>query len=72
MNVFRPLLSLSLISFHFGYLYRPLVPLKVHCYSEALPTHHVNTVSEFHAKPPQVSASEELAKGPYVAAREGF
>ena len=30
------------------------------------------TVSEFHAKAPQATASEGLAQGPYVAARAGF
>jgi len=29
-------------------------------------------VSEFHAEAPQVTASEGLAQGPYVAARAGF
>jgi len=30
------------------------------------------TVSEFHAEVPQATASEGLAKGPYVASRTGF
>ena len=29
-------------------------------------------MSEFHAEAPQATAGEELAQGPYVAAREGF
>ena len=32
----------------------------------------MDTVSKFHAKAPQASASEGLVKGPYVAARAGF
>ena len=32
----------------------------------------MDTVLEFHAKAPQATASEELAQGPYVAARAGF
>ena len=32
----------------------------------------MDTVSEFHAEVPQATASEGLAQGPYVAAREGF
>jgi len=31
----------------------------------------MDTVSEFHAKAPQATASEGLAQGPYVAARAG-
>src|SRR6218665_61114 len=34
--------------------------------------HSTDTVSEFHAESPQVTLSEELAHGPYVAARAGF
>jgi len=32
----------------------------------------MDTVSEFHAKVPQATASEGLAQGLYVAARAGF
>ena len=32
----------------------------------------LDTVSEFHAEAPQVTASEGLAQGPYVAARARF
>ena|SRR6218665_1170332 len=32
----------------------------------------VDTVSEFHAKAPQATASEGLAQGPYMVARAGF
>ena len=32
----------------------------------------MDTVSEFHAKAPQATASEGLAQGPYVAARAEF
>ena len=32
----------------------------------------MDTVSEFHAKAPQVTASEGLSQGPYVATRAGF
>ena len=32
----------------------------------------MDTVSEFHAEVPQVTASEGLAQDPYVAARAGF
>src|SRR6218665_1672084 len=34
--------------------------------------HSMDTVSEFHAKAQQATASEGLAQGPYVAARAGF
>ena len=34
--------------------------------------HSTNTVSEFHTEAPQVTATEGLAQGPYVAARAGF
>jgi len=34
--------------------------------------HSVDTVSEFHSKAPQATASEGIAQGPYVAARTGF
>ena len=34
--------------------------------------HSTDTVLEFHATAPQATASEGLAKGPYVAARAGF
>ena len=33
--------------------------------------HGMDTVPEFHAKAPQATVSEGLAKGPYVAARAG-
>ena len=39
--------------------------------SEALPIQH-GYCDEFHAEAPQATASEGLAKGPYVAARAGF
>ncbi len=42
-----------------------IAPFQVHYYTEALPTQHVG-VSEFHAKAPQATASEELAQGPYI------
>ena len=32
----------------------------------------MDTVSEFHVEPPQTTASDGLAQGPYVAARTGF
>src|SRR6218665_3882869 len=32
----------------------------------------MDTVPEFHAEAPQATVSEELAQGPYVAARAGF
>ena len=34
--------------------------------------HSTDTVSEFHAKAQQATASEGLVQGPYVAARTGF
>src|SRR6218665_1072636 len=34
--------------------------------------HSTDTVSEFHAKAPQATASEGLVQGPYAAARLGF
>ena len=33
---------------------------------------NTDTVSVFHSEAPQVTASEGLAQGPYVAARAGF
>ena len=38
-----------------------IAPLQVHCYSEALSWHSMDTVSEFHAEAPQATASEGLA-----------
>ena len=32
----------------------------------------MDTVSEFHAEAPQVTASEGFAQGPYMADRAGF
>ena len=32
----------------------------------------MDTLPKFHAEVPQATASEGLAQGPYVAAREGF
>ena len=46
-------------------------PLQVHYLSKVLPTQH-DTVLEFYAKAPQVTASVGLAQGPYVAAGAGF
>ena len=37
-----------------------------------LSQHSTDTVSQFHAEEPQVTASEGLAHGPYVAGRAGF
>ena len=36
------------------------------------PDHNTNTVSDFAPEAPQATASEGLAKGPYVAVRAGF
>src|SRR6218665_905063 len=36
------------------------------------PDYNIDTVLEFPSEAPQASASEELAQGPYVAARAGF
>jgi len=53
---------------HSGYFYSaPSSPPL----SEPLPTQH-GYCAEFHAEAPQVSVSEGLAQGPYVAARVGF
>ena len=49
-----------------------MAPLRVHHYSVALPTTTIDTVSEFHAEAPQVTASEGLAQGPNVAAGARF
>ena len=40
--------------------------------SEALPTTAIDTVSEFHTKVQQASASEVLAQDLYVVVRAGF
>ena len=47
-----------------------IAPLRVHYYSEVLPTQH-DTVPEFHGEAPQATVSEGLAQGRYVAARVG-
>src|SRR6218665_2564420 len=48
-----------------------LAPLQVHYYSEALPSQQGYWI-EFHAEPPQGTASKGLAQGSYVAARAEF
>src|SRR6218665_2518128 len=54
---------------HSGYFYSasssPLV-------LSGAPDYSTDTGSEIHAEAPQVTASEGLAQGPYVAARAGF
>ena len=40
--------------------------------TQRLSRHSTDTVLEFHAEAPQATASEELAQGPFVAARAGF
>ena len=52
---------------HSGYFYSaPSSPLLL----RGAPDYSTDTVSEFHAEAPQATASEGLAQGPYVAARE--
>ena len=48
-----------------------IAPHQVHYYSEFF-RHCTDTVSEFHAKVPQASASEGLARGSSLATRAGF
>src|SRR6218665_1206293 len=48
-----------------------VAPLQANYYSEAFQTQDTD-VSEFDAEAPQATASEELAQGPYVAAKTGL
>ena len=49
-----------------------MAPLQVYYYSAALPNTALILCRSEHAKALQATASEGLAQGPYVAAREGF
>ena len=52
--------------------YTSIVPLQVHCYSEALPTTALILCRSQHAEVLPATMSEGLAQDPYVAARVGF
>ena len=62
---------LSIFSFHSFIQAVSIAPLQVHYYSGAPDTACIYCAG-IHAEAPQATGSEELAQGPYVAARAGF
>ena len=69
---------ITILHFIFHFLYSSFIldisiaPLQVHYYSEVLPTTALILCRSWHAEALQVTVSEGLAQGPYVADRAWF